>query len=148
MKEITLEMARKALEASVREARDIAGYSCSVAVVDKAGAVIAVERMDSGAPATTDIAIEKAWSAVAFKVPTLMLARMIDPRALGGQLGDHGLGLLTKGKSRLTFIAGGVPITDDDGEIIGAIGCSGVPTAVGEISDTSVCQAGWSALYD
>jgi len=148
MKEMTLEMAKKALTASIRWARDIAGYPCSVAIVDKAGAVIAVERMDGAAQATTDIAIEKAWSVVAFKVPTLMLARMIDPRALGERLGDHGIGLLTKGKGRLTFIAGSVPVTGDDGEIIGAIGCSGVPAGVGEISDSSVCQAGWSTLYD
>ena len=147
MKEITLPMALKALEASERWSKDIAGLPCSVAVVDKAGAVIAVHRMDGAAMATTDIAIEKAWSAVAFKLPTLMLARMIDPRSVGERLGDHGLGLATKAKGRLTFIAGGIPVTDDD-EIIGGIGCSGVPAGVGDISDTSVSQAGWSALYD
>lgn len=148
MKELTLEMALKALEAAERWARDIAGYPSSIAVVDKAGAVIAVHRMDGAATATTDIAIEKAWSVVAFKMPTLMLARMIDPRFVGERLGDHGMGLITKAKGRLTFIAGSVPIISDDGEIIGAIGASGVPAGVGDISDTSVCQAGWSALYD
>ena len=148
VKKLTLEMAKRALEASERWARDIAGYPCSIAVVDKAGAVIAVHRMDGAAAMTIDIAIEKAWSVVMFKIPTLMLARWIDPRNLGKQLGDHALGMLTKGNGRLTCIAGGVPINDEQGEIIGAIGCSGVPSGVGEISDTSVSQAGWSALYD
>lgn len=148
MKELTLEMALKALEASERWARDIGGYPSSIAVVDKSGAVLAVHRMDGAPSATTDIAIEKAWSVVAFGMPTLMLARMIDPRFVGERLGEHGMGLLTKAKGRLTFIAGSVPIISDDREIIGAIGASGVPAGVGEISDSTVCQAGWTALYD
>lgn len=148
MEEITLEMAKKALNASKRWARDIAKIPCSIALVDKAGAVIAAERMDGAGPATIDIAIEKAWSVVSFKMPTLLLARMIDSRFHGQQLGDHGLGILTKGKGRLTFIPGGIPVVNDEADIIGAIGCSGVPSGVGDISDTSVAQAGVAALYD
>ncbi len=148
MKEITLEMAKKALKASRRWAKDIAGVPCSIAVVDRAGTVVAAERMDGAGAATIDIAIEKAWSVVSFKMPTLLLARMIDHRFHGQQLGDHGMGLLTKSKGRLTFIAGGIPVISEDADIIGAIGCSGVPAGVGDISDTSVAQAGVSALYD
>lgn len=148
MKEITLSMAEKALEASERWARDIAGFPCSIAVVDKAGAVIALHRMDGAAMATIDIAIEKAWSAVAFKIPTLMMSRWLDPRNVNELLGDHTLGMVGRGKGRLCFIPGGIPITGDDDEIIGGIGCSGVPSAVGDISDTSVSQAGWTSFYD
>lgn len=148
VKKLTLELAEKALKASKRWARDITGYPCSIAVVDQAGVVIAIHRMDGAAAMTTDIAIEKAWSVVMFKMPTLMLARWIDPRNVGEQKGDHTLGIQTKGKGRLTCIAGGVPITNEKGDIIGAIGCSGVPAGVGEISDTSVSQAGLVALYD
>ncbi len=148
MKELTLELALKALEAAERWSRDIAGMPSSIAVVDKSGTVIAAHRMDGAGPLTIDIAIEKAWSVVAFKQPTLMLSRFLDPRNVGSMLGDHGMGLLTKGKGRLTLIPGSVPITNDEGEIIGAIGSSGIPSGVGEISDTSVCQAGCSALYD
>lgn len=148
MKELTLEMAEKMLMASERWARDVASVPCSTAVVDKAGALIAVHRMDGAAMATTEIAIEKAWSAVAFKLPTLMMSRWLDPRNVGELLGDHALGMVGRGKGRLCFIPGGVPITGDNGEIIGGIGNSGIPTAVGDISDTSVSQAGISALYD
>jgi uncharacterized protein GlcG (DUF336 family) len=148
MKKLTLEMAEKMLVASERWARDVAGVPCSTAVVDKSGALIAVHRMDGAAMATTEIAIEKAWSAVAFKLPTLMMARWLDPRSVGELLGDHALGMVGRSKGRLCFIPGGIPVTDDDGEIIGGIGNSGVPTAVGDISDTSVSQAGISALYD
>lgn len=148
MKEITLEMAKKALEAAERWARDVAGIPCSTAVVDKAGAVIAVHRMDGAAMATTDIAIEKAWSAVAFKIPTLMMSRWLDPRNVGELLGEHAFGMVGRGKGRLCFIPGGIPITGDDGEVIGGIGNSGIPAGVGDISDTSVSQAALSALYD
>ena len=148
MKKLTLEMAEKMLMASERWARDVAGVPCSTAVVDKAGALIAVHRMDGAAMATTEIAIEKAWSAVAFKLPTLMMSRWLDPRNVGELLGDHALGMVGRGKGHLCFIPGGIPITGDDGEIIGGIGNSGIPTAVGDISDTSVSQAGISALYD
>ncbi|MFP3975629.1 MAG: GlcG/HbpS family heme-binding protein [Chloroflexota bacterium] len=148
MKELTAEMAMTVLAASERWSRDIAGLPSSIAVVDKSGTVIAAHRMDGAGPLTIDIAIEKAWSVIAFRQPTLMLSRFLDPRNVGSALGDHGMGLVTKGKGRLTLIAGSVPITDDEGEIIGAIGSSGIPSGVGDISDTSVCQAGWAALYD
>ncbi len=148
MKELTLEMAEKMLEASERWAKDVAGTPCSTAIVDKAGALIAVHRMDGAGIATTDIAIEKAWSAVAFKIPTFMMSRWLDLRSVGEMLGDHAFGMIGRGKGRLCFIPGGIPITDDNGEIIGGIGNSGIPSGVGDISDTSVSQAGISALYD
>ncbi|MCD6358565.1 MAG: heme-binding protein [Dehalococcoidia bacterium] len=148
MKQVTLEMAEKALAASARWASDIAGFACSIAVVNEAGAVIAVHRMDGAAALTVDIAIEKAWSTASFNLSTALLARMVDYRKVGKQLGDHGLGLLGKSKGRFTPVAGGVPITNENAEVIGAIGASGVPPDMGDISDTSVSQIGVSALYD
>jgi glc operon protein GlcG len=148
MEELTLEMAERMLEAAIRWARDVAHTPCSVAVVDKSGALIAVYRMDGAAIATTWIAIEKAWSAVSFKLPTLMLSRWLDPRSVEGQLGAHALGMAGRGGGRLCFIPGGIPITNENNEIIGGIGTSGIPSASGDISDTSVSQSGITALYD
>ncbi len=148
MNNLTLEMALKMLEAAERWARDIAQVPCSIAVVDKSGALLAVHRMDGAGMATTDIAIEKAWTAVAFKTPTLLGSRWLDPRNIGQLLGDHAFGMIGRGKGRLCFIPGGIPVTNEEGEVIGAIGCSGVPSGVGDISDTSVSQAGITALYE
>jgi uncharacterized protein GlcG (DUF336 family) len=148
MKELTLEMAKKMLQGAERWAREIAASPCSIAVLDKAGAIIAVHRMDGAGMATTDIAIEKAWTSVAFKTPTLLGSRWLDPRNVGQLLGDHAFGMIGRGKGRLCFIPGGIPITNEEGEVIGAIGCSGVPSGVGDISDTSVSQAGLTALYE
>ncbi len=147
MNEITLEMAEKALEAAERWARDIAGQPCSIAVVDKSGTPIAVHRMDGAPMVTPDIAISKAWTAVYWKAPTFFMARQIDPRNLGKELGSHAMGMVTQVKGRLCCIEGGIPIRDDDFEVIGAIGTSGINPA-GDISDTGVSQAGWSALFD
>jgi uncharacterized protein GlcG (DUF336 family) len=148
MEKITLEMAEKMLEAAERWARDVAATPCSIAVVDKSGAVIAAHRMDGAAIATIWIAIEKAWSAVVFKLPTLMLSRWLDPRTVEGQLGSHALGMSGRGKGRICFIPGGIPVTNENNEIIGGIGTSGIPSGTGDISDTSVSQSGVVALYD
>ncbi len=147
MNEVTLEMAEKMLEAAERWAL-LAGHPCSIAIVDEAGAVIAVHRMDGAQPLTTDISINKAFSAVYAGGPTLMLARAVDPRMVGPVIGSGGLGLLTQAKLRLVFIPGGNPIRNGEMEIIGGIGCSGVPAGVGEISDTTVVQAGYAAIYE
>ena len=147
MKEVTLEIAEKMLEAAERWAA-LAGYPSSIAVVDKAGAVVAVHRMDGIEPMTTDIAINKAFSAVYSGGPTLRLARMIDPRTTGTVIGSGGLGLLTQARLRMMFIPGGNPIMDEDMNVIGGIGCSGVPEGVGEISDTTVVQAAYAAIYE
>ena len=147
MKQVTLEIAEKILEAAERWA-GLAGYPCSIAVVDGSGTVVAFRRMDGATPLTADIAINKAFSAVYTGGPTLRLARMIDHRTAGPILGSGGLGLLTQNKLRLIFIPGGIPIRDEQMNIIGGIGCSGIPQGVGEVSDTTVVQAGYAAVYE
>ncbi len=147
MKEVTLGIAEKILEAAERWA-GLAGYPCSIAVVDGSGTVIAFHRMEGATPMTADIAINKAFSAAYIGGPTLRLARMIDYRTMGPIIGSGGLGLLTQAKQRLLFIPGGIPIRDDEMKVIGGIGCSGVPDGVGEISDTTVVQAGYAAVYE
>jgi uncharacterized protein GlcG (DUF336 family) len=108
IKEITLGMAEKMLDAALKWADEMTGFPCSVTVVDAAGAVIAVQRGDGAPPGTLDIAIEKAWSAVAMGMPTLMIARMTDPKAaMAVGLGMHGMGLNGRHKGRLCGIHGG-----------------------------------------
>jgi uncharacterized protein GlcG (DUF336 family) len=147
---VTLYLARKGLEAAERLAGELIGWPCSIAVVDKAGAVIAAHRMHGAPPATFDIAVEKAWSAAVFLAPTLILGRMTDPRTALAPLdqlplGHHGMGLQFKHKGRLTTIMGGIPIRDKDMKVIGGVGTSGTPSAN---DDNTVSQRCWSAMYD
>lgn len=93
-----------------------AGLAVAVAVVDEAGAPIAVGRMDGADPRSPELAFHKAYTAAAFQVPTQQLqpeARQPFFRAL--TVGTHG---------RIMSGGGGIPIVD--GVImIGAIGVAG-----------------------
>jgi uncharacterized protein GlcG (DUF336 family) len=147
---LTLALARRGLGEAERVAGDLIGWPCSIAVVDKAGAIIAGHRMDGAPPATFDIAVEKAWTAATFLAPTLMLGRMTDPRTAIAPLdqlplGHHGMGLQFKHKGRLTTIMGGIPIRDKNMTVIGGVGTSGTPSAQ---DDNTVSQRCWSAMYD
>ncbi|RJP30878.1 MAG: heme-binding protein [Actinobacteria bacterium] len=147
---VTLQLARKGLQAAEHVAGDLIGWPCSIVVVDKAGAVLAGHRMDGAPPATFDIAVEKAWTSATFLAPTLMLGRMTDPRTALAPLdqlplGHHGMGLQFKHKGRLTTIMGGIPIRDKDMKVIGGVGTSGTPSA---LDDNTVSQRCWSAMYD
>jgi uncharacterized protein GlcG (DUF336 family) len=64
-----------------------------------------------------DIAIDKAWTARAFDMPTDALARL-------GQSGEQGFGINTTNDCRVVIFGGGVPVKAN-GAVIGGIGASG-----------------------
>lgn len=146
IKEITLEMAEKMLEAAERWAIN-AGVPCSIAIVDKAGALVAFHDMDDSlfGTMTPDIAISKAQSAVFAGASNYLLSKLLDPRHIGPIPGSYYIGLLTALKGRLNMVPGGEPIRDNDMNVIGGVGVSGVPDGVGEKSDMTVCN---SAIFE
>jgi uncharacterized protein GlcG (DUF336 family) len=106
--------------------------------------------MDDAPPATVDIAIGKAWTAVGMQAPTLINARMLDQRLLSTYpLGGGALGLLNVHPGRFVAIHGGIPIRETSTalgmKVIGGIGASGCPQAT---DDNAVSQAGYVAIYD
>lgn len=150
IKKITLGMAEKMIQAALRWGREIAGWPVSVAVVDASGAVIATHRDDGAGPETLEIAIDKAYTAVAFELPTRMVARMTSPKAsMAVDVDQHGTSLLFRHKGRWCTVNGGIPVreagTSMGLKVIGGIGTSGCPS--GE-DDNRCSQAGFSALYD
>lgn len=149
MKEISLEIAKRMLAGAERYAIEIVGGRCSIAIVDKGGIVKAVHRMDGAPPGTTEIAIEKAWSAVAMEVPTLMLARVIDPRLVtAGPLGQSGFGMMGRHQGRICPIHGGIPIRETGTSLgMGVIGGIGTCGCADPADDNSVSQAGYAAVY-
>ena len=126
---MTLDIAKKMLRAGREEARRL-GILSSIAIVDENGWLVGLHRMDGAPIATVDIARDKAWTAVAFKLPTSDVSRFGDASA-------PGFGLNTQNwNDRLTTIAGGLPI-EGAGEVIGGAGvCGGTPE-----QDVVVCQA-------
>lgn len=124
MRELKLEEVRKLLEASGREAQRC-GKPSTTAIVDFGGHLRGLERPEGGRIANVDIAIKKAWTAIAFKRPTAMVRAVMMPEAMG-----YGL---QHTDARICMVAGGLPIVEN-GEFLGAIGVSG-----GSIDEDITC---------
>jgi uncharacterized protein GlcG (DUF336 family) len=91
------------------------GRSAVVAVVDRGGNLVAVQRDDSVGPHNTEAAQRKAFTALSTKTPTRLLAANVraNPES-------HNLNTI----SSLLLIGGGVPLTVGK-DVIGAIGVGG-----------------------
>lgn len=126
---VAAEGAQRALTAAAAEARR-QGWAVSVAVVDPAGELVAFLRMDGAPYSSVDIARGKARTAARFRRPT---------RALDSLLTAGRLPILSF--DGVTAVEGGVPILIL-GEVVGAVGVSGVTSA----QDAQVARAGARAV--
>lgn len=117
MPRLTLAQASTYIERALQEAAKI-GIRISVAVVDEAGHLVALQRMDGAGWVTTDIAYGKAYTAAAFGAPSADVAE----RWRDASLFAHAVTVMTHG--RLTPRMGGLPIKIGE-ELAGAIGASG-----------------------
>lgn len=119
MRELTLEEVQTILTEGVALAR-AKGFPSTVAVVDMGGNLRGVLRPEKGRIANPDIAVKKAWTAVALHRSTAQVRElMITPDRFG-----HGLQFTDE---RFCIVAGGFPIRDEAGDIIGGVGTSGGP---------------------
>ena len=126
---LTLDAAESAASATEDEARRN-GWNVVVAVVDPAGDLILLRRMDGVQAASVDIATAKARTAARFRRPT---------KALADAIAEGRSGLLAV--EGLLPLEGGLPIVVDE-EVVGAIGVSGM---TGE-QDAVAARAGIEAL--
>ena len=133
MNDITMMQAREAVVAARERAAEL-DLKMNIAVVDAGANLKAFLRMDDAWLGSIDIAIKKARTARFFDMPTGAIGQLSQP---GGSLYniEHSNGGL------ITF-PGGVPIKNDTGRIIGAIGVSG--DTVG--NDHTVAEAGANAV--
>jgi len=113
---VSLEDARRVTGAGEDCAREI-GQPQNIAVVDAGGNLVSHVRMDGAWIGSVDIAINKAFTARAFDLPTADLAAESQP---GGQF----YGIQESNKGRVVIFAGGIPL-ERDGEVVGAVGVSG-----------------------
>jgi uncharacterized protein GlcG (DUF336 family) len=123
------ELADRAL-AVAREA----GVSICVAVVDRAGYPLVFKRHPGAPFHSIDIALDKAYTAVSFGLPT---AKWDERLAEGSEMLRHGL----MHRARFVSFGGGLPIKHD-GQRVGAIGISGGS----EAQDVAFCEAALAAL--
>ena len=131
--DISLDQAHLVLEAAVAEAKNIS-TKMDIAVVDAGGNLKAFVRMDGAWLGSIDIAIKKAKTARYFDMPTGNIGELSQP---GGPL----YGIEHSNDGLITF-PGGVPVRDEDGTIIGAIGVSGSTVE----NDHTVAAAGAEAI--
>ena len=128
-KYITLEGARKMMAAAEAEARKN-NWNVAIAIVDAAGNLLMFEKLDDTQFGSVNIAIGKARTAAAFKRPTKALEEII----AGGRT-------VFLAVSDLTPLQGGLPVTVD-GQVIGAVGVSGVLSS----QDEQIAQAALDGL--
>jgi glc operon protein GlcG len=124
---VTLEQARKAIEAAEAEAKKN-GWLMAIAVVSSGGHLVSFAKMDQTQFASVQIAQHKAKAAATFRRPTKAFQD-----ALAASPGN--VYLLTL--DGIIASEGGIPIMRD-GKVIGAMGCSGGTGA----QDGQVCKAG------
>ncbi|MFN8317352.1 MAG: heme-binding protein [Chitinophagales bacterium] len=130
---ITLEQAEKAVTAAKAKAIEL-GTKMNISVVDAGANILAFARMDGAWLGSADISLKKAKTARFFDMNTGVVGSLSQP---GGSLYniEHSNGGL------ITF-PGGVPITNAEGVVIGAIGVSGSTVE----NDHAVAEAGAKAI--
>ncbi|GAA1486515.1 GlcG/HbpS family heme-binding protein [Brachybacterium fresconis] len=127
---ITLETASRIIDAGQEKAHDL-GLNAVFAVLDAGANLVAFERMDGAWLASNDLALAKSRTSVMFEAPSEVLNA---PLQLGEPVAhfDH-----TNGG--LLLMGGGVPITDDTGRLLGALGVSGgTPEQDAEIARAAI----------
>lgn len=131
-KTLSLEAARVAMSASEAEALR-GGWRVVIAVVDDGGHPVLLQRLDGAQWSSIETAVAKAKAAVAWKRPTRLLEEAVNQ-------GRFAFLSITQG---MALLQGGVPI-EIEGQVVGAVGVSGVKAA----DDELIAQAGVSALQE
>ena len=128
-KVIGMDAARTMMAAAEAEAARN-GWPVAIAIVDASGELVAFHKLDGTQSASIDIAIGKARTAARLRRPTKALEDAIASGRMALAAVDG-----------ITPLEGGVPITVD-GQVIGAMGVSGVTSQ----QDAQVAEAGIRAL--
>ena len=115
--EMTLHLAERVADAVIEEAQRM-GIKVVVALSDAAGNPKLVKVMEDAYIASYDIAVNKAYTVVALKMPTVKLKPLAAP---GGEL--YGIQFTNGGK--IVIFGGGDPLINPKGKIIGGLGVSG-----------------------
>ena len=114
--DITLDFAEVLMKKVEQEAKNM-GMRVVTAVSDSHGNPVAVRCMDDAYIGSYDVALNKTYTAIAFKMSTEELGKLAAP---GAEL----YGIQHTNKGRIVIFGGGVPLKVN-GRIIGAFGVSG-----------------------
>ncbi|MGY2134817.1 GlcG/HbpS family heme-binding protein [Hymenobacter sp. HD11105] len=130
---ITLKQAQQALNAA-HEAAVQHNVKMNIAIVDSGANLVTFLRMDDAWLGSLDISIKKAKTARFFDMNTGEIGKLSQP---GGPLFN-----IEHSNNGLITFPGGIPIRNNKGAVIGAIGVSGDTVE----NDHTVAQAGADAV--
>ena len=119
MPKLTLQQANTIIAKAIEKGRAAKAAPLAVVVLDESGHVKAAQREDGASMFRIDIALGKAWGAVAMGCSSRALAKRAqsNPNFINS--------LVTTAGGKLLPQQGGVLIRAADGELIGAVGISG-----------------------
>ncbi len=126
---LSLDDAKAVAAGAAAKAREH-GWTVVIAIVDASAHLLYLERADGAQLGSVGVAQEKARTALMFRRPSQAFEDMI----LGGKIQMMGL-------PGVTPVAGGLPLSWR-GEIVGAIGVSGVLSS----QDAEIAQCGLAVL--
>ena len=130
---LTLAAAKIMLEAAERKAREM-GLAMDIAVCDEGGNLLAFHRMEGAKITSIEVAIGKAFTAAASRIPTAKYAELAGPGkpAFGIHVSNHG---------RFIIVGGGLPVQVEKDHL------GGIGTSSGTVEqDIAVSQSGIDAL--
>lgn len=130
---ITLAQAEKMIAAAKAKAIEL-DTKMNISIVDAGANILAFARMDGAWLGSADISLRKAKTARFFDFPTGVIGSLSQP---GGSL----FGIEHSNGGLISF-PGGIPVTNADGVVVGAIGVSGSTVD----NDHAVAEAGAKAL--
>ena len=135
MSALTLKVALELTVQALGVGRGIHASPLTVAVLDSGGHLLALQREDGASLLRPNIAIGKAWGAIALGKGSRLLALDAQQRpaffaALNGM-----------GQSDVVPAPGGVLIRDESGQVVGAIGISGDTSDIDEQCAISAVEA-------
>ncbi|RFN58614.1 GlcG/HbpS family heme-binding protein [Marixanthomonas ophiurae] len=133
MNTVNLEQAEKMIAAAKAKAKEI-DTKMNISVVDAGANPVAFVRMDGAWLGSADIALKKAKTARFFDMNSGEIGKLSQPGESLFNIEHSNGGLIT--------FPGGIPVTNNDGTIIGAIGVSGSTVE----DDHTVAKAGAEAL--
>lgn len=135
MNALTLKVAVSLVDAALAAGRQISAAPLTVAVLDAGGHLLALQREDGASLIRPQVAVGKAWGAVALGKGSRLLALDAQQRpAFFAAL--NGLG-----ERPVVPAPGGVLVRDQAGNVLGAVGISGDTSDIDEQCAISAIEA-------
>ncbi len=117
MDDMTLAAALSLAEEVKKKAAEM-GVKAVVAVANRGANPVLVQCMDDSYIASFDVALNKAYTSVALKMPTCQLSNLAKP-------GSPLYGIQHTNAGKIVIFGGGEPLMNKRGKVIGALGVSG-----------------------